>query len=159
MTTDPASATSASPYAIVYTFTGPNKLFEFNVPYPWPYTTSTADNATVDTFTSPDNLSYIENITYDDGTAVSKTDAGAFARTLLSKYYELTDLKITDDQTQSDGSERLTWDSAAKGISGESFFETRGTTFLLLTWVVDSASFDAFKPVWNEVVKSYDIPK
>jgi hypothetical protein len=159
MTTDPASGTSTDPYAVVYAFTGPNNLFEFNVPYPWTYATSTADNATVDTFTSPNTLSYIENITYDDGTEVSKSDAGAFARSLLEKYYEITDLKITDDQVQSDGSERLTWTSAAKGIDGESFFETRGTTFLLLTWVVDSASYDAFEPVWTTVVKSYTVPQ
>jgi hypothetical protein len=159
MTTDPAAATSAVPYAIVYTFTEPNNLFEFNIPYAWVHANSTADNATVDTFTAPNNLSYVENIIYDDGTEVGKSEAGAFARTLLEKYYEITDLTITDDQVQSDGSERLTWNSAAKGIDGESFFETRGTTFLLLTWVVDSASYDAFEPVWTEVIASYDIPQ
>ena len=159
MTTDPSAATSADPYAIVYTFTDPNKLFEFNIPYPWTYATSSADNAVVDTFSSPDKLSYIENITYDDGTEVSKSEAAAFARSLLTKYYDITDLKITDDQVQSDGSERLTWNSPAKGIDGESFFETRGTTFLLLTWVVDSTSYDAFEPVWTELVGSYGVPQ
>jgi hypothetical protein len=159
MSTDPSSGTSAEPYDIVYTFTEPNNLFEFNVPYPWPHAISSADNATVDTFTSPNNLSYIENIIYDDGTAVTRSDAGAFARSLLEKYYEITDLTITDDQVQSDGSERLTWTSAAKGIDGESFFETRGTTFLLLTWVVDSASYDSFEPVWKRLVESYTVPQ
>ena len=64
---------------------------------------------------------------YDNGTAITKSDAGAFALSLLKQYYKVTDLKVTDDKPQSDGSERLTWNSASKGIDGESFFETRGT--------------------------------
>jgi hypothetical protein len=158
MKVDSAAGGKADAYAVVYKFTDPNSLYEFKVPYGWTHDTSTDTNSSVETFTAPDKLSYIENIEYDDGTAVSKTDAGKFALALLKQYYNVTDLKVTDDAPQSDGSERLTWNSASKSIDGESFFETRGTTFLLLTWVVDTNQYDFFKPVWTTVVGSYQIP-
>jgi hypothetical protein len=159
MQTDPDAGALADPYAVTYTFTGPNDLFSFSVPYAWTYTASEGDNSLVDVFTSPDGLTYVENITYDDGEEVSKSEAGAFARFLLQEYYEVDDIVITDDQVQSDGSERLNWYSTALGVDGTSFFETRGTTFLLLTWIVDSAAYDQYFPVWDNLVNSYTIPE
>jgi hypothetical protein len=159
MKTDSAAGAKANAYAVVYKYTDPNSQFEFKIPYGWIHDTSTFTNTDIETFTSPDKLSYVENIEYDDGTAVTKSDAGAFALDLLKQYYNLTDLKVTDDKPQTDGSERLTWNSASKSIDGESFFETRGTTFLLLTWVVDSNQYDFFKPVWAALVKSYQVPQ
>jgi predicted small lipoprotein YifL len=159
MTTDPAAVSESDPYALIYTFTGPNKLFEISVPYGWTYKTSTDTNSTVDTFTAPDGASYVENITYDDGTSVSKSDSGRFALALLKEYYEVNDIKVTADETQPDGSERLDWKSASGGFEGMSFFETRGTTFLLLTWIVNSDSYDLYLPVWTAVVNSYTTPE
>ncbi len=159
MTTDATAGEAADPYGVTYTFTGPDNLFEFSVPYAWLYVPSEGDNSLVAVFTSPDGLSYIENITYDDGETVSKSEAGAFARFLLQDYYEVDDIVVTDDQTQSDGSERLNWYSPALGVDGTSFFETRGTTFLLLTWVVDSPAFDQFFPVWENLVSTYVVPE
>jgi hypothetical protein len=69
------------------------------------------------------------------------------------------DIVITDDQVQSDGSERLNWYSESLGVDGTSFFETRGTTFLLLTWVVNSEFFSQYFPVWTALVDSYAIPE
>jgi hypothetical protein len=159
MKVDSTAGGKANAYAVVYKFTDTNNLFEFKVPYGWTHATSTDTNANIETFTAPDQLSYVEDIEYDDGKAVSKADAGAFALSLLKQYYKVTDLKVTDDKPQSDGSERLTWNSAGKGIDGESFFETRGTTLLLLTWVVDSNQYDFFKPVWSTLVQSYKVPQ
>ncbi len=159
MKTDPTAGAKANAYAVVYQFTDPHNFYQFDVPYGWIHATQALTHSSIETFTSPDQLSYVENIEYDDGTQVSKSDAGAFALDLLKQYYSLTDIKITDDTPQSDGSERLTWNSAAKGIDGESFFETRGTTFLLLTWVVDTNQIDFFRPVWSTLVKSYQVPQ
>jgi hypothetical protein len=159
MKTDATAGGKADAYAVVYQFTDPNNLYQFKVPYAWPHVTSTDTHTNIETFTSPDKSSYVENIAYDDGTTVSKSDAGAFALALLKQYYQVTDLKVTNDAPQTDGSERLAWNSAAKGIDGESFFETRGTTFLLLTWVVDSANYAFFKPVWTTLVQSYQVPQ
>jgi hypothetical protein len=160
MTTDPASGTSADPYAIVYTFTEPNKLFEFYVPYPWPWKhdDTTIDNAVVDTFSSPDERSYIESIVYA-GKKVTGADADAFARSEVEKRYGLTDLKVLDTKTQSDGTSLLTWTSAAKGIDGESLYEDRDNTFVLVSWLVNTSDYDAFVAVWNTVVGSYAIPQ
>jgi hypothetical protein len=159
MKVDSAAGGKANAYAVVYSFTDPNNLYQFKVPFGWTHATSTDTNTGIETFTAPDQLSYVENIEYDGGTAVTKTDAGAFALTLLKQYYKVTDLKVTNDTPQKDGSERLTWTSAAKGIDGESFFETRGTTFLLLTWVVDTNQYNFFQPVWTTLVNSYQIPE
>ena len=107
MTTDEVSGAAADPYAVTYTFTGPDNLFEFSVPYAWQYIPGEDENKLVDVFVSPDGVTYVENITYDDGETISKSEAGAFARFLLQDYYEVDDIVVTDDQVQSDGSERL----------------------------------------------------
>lgn len=159
MKVDSAAGAKANAYAIVYKFTDPNNLFEFKVPYGFTHATTTGTNTNIETFTSPDQLSYVENIEYDNGKPVSKSDAGALALSLLRQVYKLDDLQVTDDTPQSDGSERLTWNSAAKGLDGESFFESRGTPFLLLTWVVDTNQYDFFKPVWSTLIKSYQVPQ
>jgi hypothetical protein len=158
MDTNAAAGAAAVPYANTYTFAGPDDLFEFQVPYGWYYANSAGDAAVVDRFTAPDGGSYIENVTYDDGSTVSKSQSGAFALALLKQYYEVSDIRITGDQVQPDGSERLTWYSNAQEIEGESFFETRGTTFLLLTWIADFDSVDIYRPVWATLVQSYTVP-
>jgi hypothetical protein len=159
MTTDPDAGALVDAYAVVYQFTDSTNLFQFLIPYGWTHENSTDTNTNIETFTEPGKRSYVENIAYDDGKPISKSDAGRFARSLLTQYYEVNDLKVTDDQVQSDGSERLTWTSASKGVDGESFFESRGTTFLLLTWVVNTDDYDFFKPVWKALVDSYGVPQ
>jgi hypothetical protein len=156
MTTDPDAGAEAEVYGIVYTFTGPNDYFEFNVPFGWTHQTDSNDTLTVDTFTSPDGESFIENLTYDDGQPVD--DLAGFARQLLVDTYGLDDLEVTDEVLQEDGSVRLDWTSAAQGLEGESFYETRDTAFLLLTWVVPSDLHDLYSPVWSIVVDSYGLP-
>ena len=159
MQTNPAAVAQAPLYQLTYKFTAPEDLFEIYVPYGWAYATETETDAVIDTFTSPDGQSYVENITYDDGTVVSKSLSGAFARALLADYYNLTDIRYTSDVVQADGSERLTWYSTNSGLDGVSFFETRGTTFLLLTWVVSNDYYDTYLPVWADMVNSYVIPQ
>ena len=66
---------------------------------------------------------------------------------------------MTDDVVQADGSERLDWYSPSGGVTGESFFETRGTTFLLLTWVADDDYYDLYLPVWSSLLDSYEVPE
>ena len=158
--TDADAGAQVDPYVVAYTFADPTRnLFEFSVPYAWTYTTDSSDTAVLDTFTSPDELTYIENISYDDGTAISRSEAGQFALTLLKEFYEIDDIRVTDDQVQSDGSERLSWNSPGRGIRGESFFETRSTTFLLLTWVVSEDDYDTYAPVWSNLLDSYAAPE
>lgn len=158
-TNDTAGATS-NLYLFQYTFTCPNKLCEFSAPYGWAYghDDTTYNFTTNDKFTSPDGLSYIDNTVYDDGTAISKSVAGKFALSLLQQFYA-KDVSITDDKVQNDGSERLDWVSKSGNFEGETFFETRGTTFLMWTWVVNSDSYDIYNPLWGDIVGSYTIPQ
>jgi hypothetical protein len=146
-------------YTTRWTFTCPNKLCTFDAPYAWAYSHTESNDKTtiVDKFASPDGRSYIEHLVYDDGTAVSKSDSGRFALTLLHKYYA-DDLKVTDDTPQTDGSERLIWNSASGGYEGVTFFETRGTPFLMWTWVVNSDVFDVYNDLSIAILKSYKVP-
>ncbi|MGH2521952.1 MAG: hypothetical protein ACRDH2_05555 [Anaerolineales bacterium] len=158
--TDPDAAAQVDPYAIVYSFSSPKEFFEFDVPYGWTYSSDTSDDGTttIDTFTSPDGVTLVESITYDDGEAVSRSNAGAFALALLKEVYNYNDIKVSGDEIQPDGSERLTWSSASNQVDGVSFFETRGTTFLMLTWVVDQDYTALYLPVWENLLNTYTVP-
>jgi hypothetical protein len=157
---DGTNVVDFAPYNYVYTHSDPNGFFEFEVPTGWTYGYDEADNVYVDTFASPDLHSKIENITYDDGTTWSKSQAGAFALTLLNEYYTngSSDIKITGDKVQADGSERLTWESRNGDFSGVTFFETRGTTFLMLSWLVNDGYEEIYSPVFDNTLATYTIP-
>jgi hypothetical protein len=154
---DETAGANAPLYPLRYTFKGPNDLFQFDIPYGWEYTTGSAENTIVDTFKSPDGHSFIDNLTYDDGKEISRSAAGKVALSLLKQFYA-DDLKVVDDKVQQDGSERLSWRSNGKNVVGQTFFEVRGTTFLLLTWVVDNDFYDFNQPIWSDVLASYKIP-
>lgn len=149
---------NADTYYWIYTFYGPGDLFSIDVPIPWTYERVEGDVFVVDTFTSPDEHAFIENITYDDGEAVSKSDAGAFALELLKEFYA-SDIQISDDQVQPDGSERLTWRSPSGEYNGISFLETRGTTFLLYSSIWDDAFEDAYLDTLIYTIDTYDVPE
>lgn len=149
---------SADIYDWIYTFYGPGDLFSIDVPIPWTYESSEEENVIIDTFSSPDAHAFIQNITYDDGTEISKSDAGAFALGLLKDIYA-SDIQISDDQVQPDGSERLTWRSPSGEYSGISFLETRGTTFLLFSVLWDDAYEDYYYNTLNHTIGTYDVPE
>jgi hypothetical protein len=149
---------SAIIYYWDYTFFGPEDLFSIDVPFAWTYESDVSDVAIVDSFYSPDEHAFIENITYDDGVEISRSEAGAFALELLKEFYA-SDIQISDDTVQPDGSERLTWRSASGDYSGISFLETRGTTFLLFSVVWDDAYEDAYLDTLLYTIESYDVPE
>ena len=151
------ASASIEPYSDSYTFTDPTGLFEFDVPYLWRYETSTDTYSVVDKFIAPDASAFVDNIKYDDGSQISKSLAGAFALDLLHQFYA-ADIKITDDKVQSDGSERLAWFSQSASYSGTSFFETRGTTFLMLTYVSNDTMTAIYSPVFDKVLATYQVP-
>ncbi|GAB4522682.1 MAG: hypothetical protein Fur0018_04730 [Anaerolineales bacterium] len=157
ITVNSTQAAKSDLYNWVWTFTGPADLFTIKVPTSWRYERSTGTDTIVDTFYSPDEHAVIQNITYDDGTAISKSDAGAFALELLRTYYA-TDIVITGDKVQPDGSERLTWNSPGGNYTGISFFESRGTTFLLFTVMYDNPYEDTYFDSLNYVISTYDVP-
>jgi hypothetical protein len=156
MTFDPDAAAAADVYAIVYTFTGPNDYFEFAVPYGWTYERNEEGSIIADRFVAADNGAFIENLTYDDGQAAA--DLPAFARQMLADYYGLDDLEVEEEEDQPDGSVRLSWNSASEGLTGETFYETRGNAVLLLSWLVPPDDYDLYHPVWNTLIGSYVNP-
>jgi hypothetical protein len=145
-------------YYWVYDFYGPDDLFVIEVPDSWTWELDEGEFAVVDTLSSPDEHAFIQNITFDDGVEVSKSDAGDFALELLNDYYA-DDIKITDDDVQPDGSERLTWNSPSGDYSGISFFETRGTTFLLFTALYDNPYEDIYLDTLDYAISTYDVPE
>lgn len=148
----------ADVYYWIYPFYGPGDLFSIEVPVSWNYVHEEEENVIVDTFYSPDEHGIIQNITYDDGTEISRSDAGAFALELLKEVYA-SDIQISDDQVQADGSERLTWRSPSGAYSGISFLETRGTTFLLFSVLWDDAYEDAYRDTLEYTIETYDVPE
>jgi hypothetical protein len=144
-------------YMWIHTFTGPAELFTIEIPIAWQYVRDEGPNVIVDTFYAPDGHAVIQNVSYDDGTVVTKSMAGSFALELLKTYYA-SDIRITDDRVQPDGSERLTWHSRSGDYSGVSFFETRGTTFLLFTTMYDNPYEDVYLDVLNYTISTYLIP-
>jgi hypothetical protein len=156
--TDPDAGAAAGLYALQYEFTAPDELFAFYVPYGWAYTTDTDDVATLDSFNSPDDVTSVESIVYDDGTEISQSLAGEFALTLLREFYDFGDVRVSTDEPLADGRERLTWSSAASGVDGISYFESRGTTFIMLTWIVEQDYTAFYVPLWNEIADSYYVP-
>jgi hypothetical protein len=156
--TDPGAGAEADLYDLRYEFVGPEKLFAFSVPYGWTHTTSTEDVATLDSFNSPDDITYIETIIYDDGTEISQSLAGRFALTLLKEFYDFSDVRVSADEPLADGREKLTWSSKASGVDGSSYFESRDTTFIMLTWIVEQDATAFYLPLWEVVADSYYVP-
>jgi hypothetical protein len=147
------------------TFTDENGLAAFELPGNWTYEHSTGDNYYVDTFGSPDETAFIENLVYDDGEPFVKSQNGKFALNLINTFYSNTgqvgDIRISSDQLMPDGSERLEWTSKSGNYSGVSFFETRGsnnTTFLMFTAWWDNASAQENLDAINGAINSYRVP-
>lgn len=153
-----AAAEGQAEYLWVYNFTGPNDLFEIDVPTAWQYERTEDGTTIIDTFYAPDGHAVIQNITFDEGTELSRTQAAQLGREWLKDAYA-QDMRFLDDRVQPDGSERLTWTSAASDMSGISFLEARGTTFLLFTAMYDNEFGDVYLETLEYTISSYTIPE
>lgn len=156
--TDPEAGAEMGLYGLQYEFTAPEELFAFNVPYGWAHTTSVETAATLDSFNSPDDVTSIESIVYDDGAEISPALAGEFALTLLKEFYDFSDVRVSADEPLADGREKLTWASSDSGVDGISYFEARDTTFIMLTWMVEQDATNFYLPFWEETADSYYVP-
>jgi hypothetical protein len=146
-------------------FTDQNNLYQIQAPEDWVYQQITGDHYYIDQFKSPDEKALVENIVYDEGAPFLGSQHGKFALELLNRFYsntgEVGDIRVTGDQIQPDGSERLEWLSKSGGYSGFSYFEVRGadrTTFLMITieWV--NSAEDQYLEILNSIIESYSIP-
>lgn len=153
------AAASLNKYSFIYTFTGPKNLFAIEVPSAWAYSQSTElENTTIDTFTAPDGKAFIENIAVDDGTTRDPALTKGSALSLINYKYSnsANDIVVSEEVPQEDGSVRLTWTSAGSGLAGQTFYEVRnGTTLLLFTVAFDSTLSDVYLDVVNYTVSTY----
>jgi hypothetical protein len=149
-----ASAAGFNPYNIVYDFTGSKNLFVIEIPTNWTYKKDNINNGIQDKFISPDGHGRIENITYDDGNAITRGKADRIALELLKEIYA-KDVRISEAKTQPDLSIRWSWNSTKNGIEGTTFYETRGTSFLMLTFFWDKDYSGIFNPLFNRLIETY----
>lgn len=155
--------TSAIPASNLATFTDQNKYYQIQLPKDWNHKQTTVSHYYVDTFTSPDGNAEIQNIAYDDGTPIAASTNGQFALGLLDKYFGTTgqtgSIIISDTNMENDGSERLSWSSQSKDVSGISFIEIRNeTTFLIFTVEWKNQYKSQYFSILDQVVASYTVP-
>ena len=147
------------------TFTDQNNLYSIQVPSDWTYNQVTGDNYYIDQFKSPDELALVENIVYNDGEQFVGSQHGKFALDLLNRFYSNTgavgDIRVTGDQIQPDGSERLEWTSKSGGYSGFSYFEVRKPAllnFLMITIEWSNSAEGQYLDLLSQIIQSYTIP-
>ena len=146
-------------------FVDQNGLYQIEVPSDWIYEQVSGDHYYIDQFKSPDGLALVENIVYNDGTQFTGSQHGKFALDLLNRFYSNTgavgDIRVTGDQLQPDGSERLEWTSKSGGYSGFSYFEVRKPdllNFLMITIEWSNSAKDQYIGILNAIIESYSIP-
>lgn len=151
----------------IVTFTDENNFFSFELPGDWTHENflNEEDGVYVDRFESPDGTGFIENITGFSKEPLTGGANGKVALYFIHKYYSSTgkegDIRISSDQIQPDGSERLAWTSKGGGYSGISYFEVRGDdrkTFLMLTVWWGSDTPQEVLDTIDAAIESYRIP-
>jgi hypothetical protein len=147
-------ANNLIPYNIVFDFTGPHNLFKLLVPTSWKYDKKSIQDGQHDQFSSPDETAKIANLTYDDGNGISPGKAGQLALTLLGELYA-KDVRITEIKAQPDGSTRWSWSSERNHLQGTTFFEVRGTAFLMLSLYSRSEYQAIFAPLFAVIIENY----
>ncbi len=159
--------TAASSDNNLTTFTDQNNDFQIDVPANWTHKSNGSEDHYWDTFTSPDGGAVVENYTYLKATSAGGTpwngaEMKQYALQVLDKYYSKTgqpgDIEVTEEKPQSDGSVRLSWDSKGGGYSGLSFYEMRGTKFLLFTVDWGNGYKNQYIDILNKVIASYRVP-
>lgn len=162
--TDTPSGSGSADFS---TFTDANNDFQIDVPSDWKHESRSSEDHYWDTFTSPDGGAVVENYTFlnaasADGTPWNDTEMKQHALEVLDQYYSNTgkpgDIEVTEEKPQSDGSVRLAWDSKGGGYSGLSYYELRGTKFLLFTVDWGNGYKDQYLDTLNKIIGSYRVP-
>ena len=154
--------TPAIPATNLTTFTDQNKYYQIQLPKDWKHEQTSGSHYYGDTFHSPDGNAMIQNIAYDDGTAITSTN-GQHALDLLNNYFfpmnQIGSITINDTTMENDGSERLSWTSASTDASGISFVEVRNeTTFLIFTVEWKNEYKSQYFNILDQVTASYTVP-
>jgi len=147
-----------TPYQTLMPFTGLYNLFSMQLPLHWTHTSEKGNYFQIDTFLSPDSNAAIQNITYDDGKKITRGAADTIALDFLKELYA-KDVVIPEARVQSDNSIRWIWKSPSGKFQGITFYETRGTSFLMLTMMYVNDQKEIYFPPLDAAISSYAIPK
>ncbi|MBN1667399.1 MAG: hypothetical protein JW862_09925 [Anaerolineales bacterium] len=143
-------------YARVVTVSDPENLFSLEVPDAWTAEIIGGEYTWVATFTSPDQHAVIQVLRYDDGEPLSGFVAGDFALFLLNTYLA-SEPQIFYYKRLPDGREQLDWVSPWKypDYRGISSFRSLGTSYVMLTVMVDLDYEDIYLPVLDRAQESF----
>lgn len=147
-------ASGLIPYNIVYDFTHPMNAFSLKMPTSWQYAREEFTNFTIDRFISPDGAAWIENLTYDDGNVIKPNQAFTITVNLVWELFA-KDLRISEIKTQPDGSTRWVWRSDKNNLQGTTFYEIRGTKFLMLSLIAKKEIQEVIAPLFSVVIQNY----
>lgn len=147
-------ASGLIPYNMVYDFAHPMNVFSMKIPTSWRYIREEFTNFAIVRFYSPDELAWIENLTYDDGKAIQPNQAFTITTNLVWELFA-KDLRISEMKPQPDGSTRWVWRSERNNIQGTTFYEIRGTKFLMLSLITKKEVEEVIAPLFNTIIQNY----
>ena len=147
-------ATGLIPYNMVYDFAHPMNVFTLKIPTSWRYNREEFANFAIDRFYSPDGLAWIENLTYDDGNVIKPNQAFTITANLVWELFA-KDLRISEMKPQPDGSTRWVWRSDRNNIQGTTFYELRGTKFLMLSLITKKEVQEVIAPLFSLIIQNY----
>lgn len=142
------------PYNMVYDFAHPMNVFSLKMPTAWRYSREEFTNFAIDRFYSPDGAAWIENLTYDDGNVIKPSQAFTITANLVWELFA-KDLRISEMKPQPDGSTRWVWRSDRNKIQGTTFYELRGTKFLMLSLITKKEAQEVFAPLFSSIILNY----
>jgi hypothetical protein len=152
--TEAPAATEAAAEWIVYS--DAEGFISVEIPGAWTHETKEDGNVFADNFYPEEGGAYVQNMIYDDGTTWNQSMAGQVALIVLNQAYTdgAGDIKISKDEPQSDGSERLTWTSKAGNYSGVTVFKASGKKLILFSVLYNNDAKDYYEDQVNHVLET-----
>ncbi len=147
-------ASGLIPYNMVYDFAHPMNVFSLKVPTSWRYSREEFTNFAIDRFYSPDGAAWIENLTYDDGNVIKPNQAFKITANLVWDLFA-KDLQTFEMKPQPDGSTMWVWKSEKNKIQGTTFYELRGTKFLMLSLITKKEVQEVIAPLIGVIIQNY----
>ncbi len=157
ITVDSSSAAALEPYAWVFEFQAPSKMYSLNLPTSWVYDSRQEADVRIDLFTSPDGQANIQVLVFSAGRQVGVDDLKDVALQLLKQHVQ-PDLQLADTQLQASGSLRLTWVSPSTQSTGTTFADIRGSNVILLSSSYVEEDRQIFEGLLNFMISSYKLP-
>jgi hypothetical protein len=146
-------------YGYSYLESDPKGIVQMSVPAGWTKETLNDTYTYAVTYYSPDRHAAIQLITYDDGSAISKSVAGSLTLLLLNSYMT-PDVMVTEDLVRPNGIEQLSWHSPRydPNFIGTSSFESLGgTTYMLYSVLYDMPYESLYFDILERSLNSYTI--